>query len=97
MEVLADVKFLEIDRSKYDFKYVDGCWPFISYSKLDGKAGCQLYFGAQGEAFDGDLAEVTIRFLDESIHIGKLNVGDDFSLYVSNVQIAAGKVKILAM
>lgn len=97
MEAIADVKFLKIDRSKYDFKYVDGCWPFIYYPKLDGKAGCQLYFGVKGEAFDEDIVEVTIRFLDESIHIGKLSEGDDFYLYVGDVHIAIGKIKILAI
>lgn len=93
MNVLAEVNFLDIDRSEHKFKYIDGCKPFITYSALDGMAGCMLRLDK--EAFDGDLVELEINFYDESVHIEKIKEGDLFDLYVGTTHIAMGKFTII--
>lgn len=93
MDVLAEVEFLKIDRSKYEFKYINGCWPFITYPALNGIAGCMLLL--DNEAFDGDVVELEIKFYDESIHEGKIREGDLFDLYVGTTHIAKGRFTII--
>jgi len=93
MDLLSKVEFLKIDRKKYEYRYINGCWPTISYPALNGIAGCTLLLDQ--EAFDGDIVELELKFLDESLHEDKIKEGDTFDLYVGRVHIAKGEFLVI--
>ncbi len=91
MEVLAKIKFMDKGELK-DIRYLDGAWPFISYSS-DSLAGCRL--SIDKEAFAGDEVEIGLTFIDASVHRGKVKEGESLKLYAGSHLMAEGEFTVV--